>query len=195
MKMNYAEMYGRIHEDSAKTYPGMTIRPYVPRIAKLVREVGAKRILDYGSGKGYQYLKARVHEEWGGVLPHCYDVGVRQLASRPEGLFDGLISTDMLEHIEKPDVPGVLDELIGFVAPGGFLFLGISCRPTRKKLPEGGDVHRTIESPRWWADLITDRYQRSGQRGQIAMRAEFDLGAPPHFPDASGEPYEWRLTP
>ena len=192
--MDYAAQYGLMHE-SGKRFPGYSLGAYVDSIAALVEEHRPERLLDYGSGKGYQYLARRYHERWGGLLPHCYDIGVQQLSAKPDGQFGGVINTDMLEHIEKPDVPGVLDELIGFVAPGGFLFLGISCRPTRKKLPEGGDVHRTIESPRWWADLITDRYQRSGQRGQIAMRAEFDLGAPPHFPDASGEPYEWRLTP
>lgn len=169
MKMNYAEMYGRIHEDSAKTYPGMTIRPYVPRIAKLVREVGAKRILDYGSGKGYQYLKARVHEEWGGVLPHCYDVGVRQLASRPEGLFDGLISTDMLEHIENDDLDAVLSDMFSFCESKAFAFLSVSCIPSKKSFPDGRNVHVTQKPPEWWRNRVAP-FVKSG----ITLAMAFD---------------------
>jgi hypothetical protein len=41
------------------------------------------RLLDYGSGKGYQYLARRYHERWGGLLPHCYDIGVQQLSPSP----------------------------------------------------------------------------------------------------------------
>lgn len=179
--MDYGAEYGRMHE-SGKRFPGYSLGAYVESIARLIEAHQPERLLDYGSGKGYQYLARRYHERWGGLLPHCYDIGVQQIATKPAGLFGGVLNTDMLEHIEEPDLPVVLDELIGFVASGGFLFLGISCRPTRKKLPSGGDVHRTIQPPEWWWDRqIEPALARAGRREEINVRAEFDLGDPPHF--------------
>lgn len=177
--MDYGKQYGAMHE-SGKRFPGYSLGAYVEPIKVLIEKHNPDRLLDYGCGKGYQYLARRYHDRWGGLLPHCYDIGVQQLSTKPEGQFGGVINTDMLEHIEKPDLPAILDELIGFVAPGGFLFLGISCRPTRKKLPQGGDVHRTIEPPLWWGKLIEERLNATRQ-GPIFVRAEFDLGDPPHF--------------
>lgn len=179
--MDYARAYGEMHA-SGKRFPGYSLGAYVESIAVLVAQHQPDRLLDYGSGKGYQYLARRLHEKWGGLLPHCFDVGVQQLSLKPEGVFGGVICTDMLEHIEKPDLPAIIDELIAYVAPGGFLFLGISCRPTRKTLPQGGDVHRTIEPPAWWVDLIKQRVEHYFLNGHdLHVRTEFDLGTPPHF--------------
>jgi len=187
-EMDYAHEYGEMHE-SGKRFPGYSLGAYVDSIAKLVEKHDATRLLDYGSGKGYQYLARRYHERWGGVLPYCYDIGVSQLSAKPEGQFDGVICTDMLEHIERDDLPLIIDELIGYTVNGGFLFLGISCRPTRKKLPKGGDVHRTIERPDWWAKLLKHQLWRSQRTSEITVRAEFDLGDPPHFPGIVNSPW------
>jgi hypothetical protein len=191
--VDYAKSYGKMHQ-LEKRFPGYSLHHYTGSIAALVEAHAPDRLLDYGCGKGYQYLARRYHEKWGGLLPHCYDIGVSQLRDKPTGQFGGVICTDMLEHIEKPDLPHIIDELIEYVADRGFLFLGISCRPTRKKLPEGGDVHRTIEPPIWWAELIERRLDESGRRGLVHIRAEFEMGEPPHFPNANSRPVEWPLA-
>jgi hypothetical protein len=143
------EQYGRCTSRS-KRFPGYSLGAYVGSIAKLVAEHEPDRLLDYGSGKGYQYLARRYHERWGGLLPHL----LRHRGPATERQAGGPVRRrDLYRHAgahRKPDVPAIIDELIGYVALGGFLFLGISCRPTRKKLPQGGDVHRTIEPPSWW---------------------------------------------
>jgi hypothetical protein len=187
--VDYAEAYGSMHE-SSKRFPGYSLGAYVDSIAQLVDQHAPLALLDYGSGKGYQYLARRYHERWGGLLPRCFDIGVQQLSEKPEGRFGGVINTDMLEHIESPDLPRIVDELLLFVEPGGFLFVGISCRPTRKKLPGGGDVHRTIEPPAWWIALLADRL-RVVHPERIHLVAEFDLGDPPHFPGAT--PTRWEV--
>lgn len=169
-----------MHE-SGKRFPGYSLGAYVDRIAALIEQHEPDRLLDYGCGKGYQYLARRYHERWPGqLLPHCYDIGVPQLSTKPEGQFGGVICTDMLEHVEKPDLQGIIDELIGYTTPGGFLLVGISCRPTRKRLPGTDlDVHRTIEPPSWWTELLLSRLRR--EQG-VTIYAEFEMGNPPHFP-------------
>ena len=147
--MDYAEQYRQMPE-SGKRFPGYSLGAYVDAIAALVAEHRPERMLDYGSGKGFQYLVRRYHERWGGILPYCYDIGIQQLSELPDGPFGGVLCTDVLEHIEEGDLGGVIRELLSLTAGDGFLFLGISCRPTRKTLPSGGDVHRTIRPPSWW---------------------------------------------
>jgi hypothetical protein len=149
--MDYAAVYGRMHESRQKIFSGYSIRPHVAAIADLVIRRQARRLLDYGSGKGYQYLGERVHEAWGGILPVCYDPGVRQLRKRPAGPFDGIICTDVMEHIEEADVDRVLADIASLAADGAFIFFCIACRPAkRKRLPDGRDVHVTIRPPEWW---------------------------------------------
>jgi SAM-dependent methyltransferase len=192
--MDYARQYGRMHE-SGKRFPGYSLGAYVDSIAKLVEAHQPERLLDYGCGKGFQYLVRRYHERWGGLLPHCFDVGIPQLAELPPGPFGGVICTDVLEHIEKVDLPHVLDEIFDLVGDGGFAFLGVSCRPTRKTLPQGGDVHCTVERPDWWVRLIESRIRDVGREGKIAIRIEFDMGDPPHFTDVLGSPWVSPLKP
>lgn len=185
--MDYAAQYGKMHQ-KGKLFPGFSITPYVGAIKALVDEHQPARLLDYGSGRGLQYLKRRVHEDWGGLVPYCYDIGVRGLDEKPEGEFGGVLCTDMLEHIEAKDLPAIFDDLIGYTAYAGFLFLAISCRPTRKRLPDGRDVHVTIRPPSWWQQIIEGAARN--RSGPIHIVAHFDVAG--HF-DEPEEPWELRL--
>ena len=170
--MDYEKTYGQMHDAKARHFSGYSIKPYVSEIAALVYDRLPDRLLDYGSGKGYQYLALRVHEKWGGLLPVCYDPGVVQLRIKPTGQFSGIICTDVMEHIEEADVGAVLDDIFSYAANHGFVFLAIACRPARRKrLPDGRDVHVTIKSPVWWNNKLL-KYQRDG----LTIRAVYDEG-------------------
>ncbi len=170
--MDYAAAYTKMHEDAPKLFAGNSIKVHVQAIAELVRMVRPANLLDYGSGKGYQYLAKRVHEEWGGLLPFCYDVGVRQLADRPKGPFSGIICTDVMEHIEEGDVDAILTDIFQLVAPGeAFVYLAVACRPSKKTLPDGRDAHLTIKPPAWWNKKL-ERFARPG----LIIKAVFDEG-------------------
>lgn len=172
MKLKYRKEYAKLHQEHPGRFRGYSIRPYVAEIAELVAEFRPKRILDYGSGKGHQYLALRVHEAWGGLLPHCYDIGVRGLSEKPEGRFGGIICTDVLEHIEEEDLPAVMDGIFGYADEAAFAFFSIACRPAKsKRLSDGRDVHRTIKPPRWWEQKLA-AYERPG----LFIRARYDEG-------------------
>ena len=150
MQEDYALLYSRMHERN-KTYPGYSIKypAYTKVIADLVKRTEATSLLDFGCGKGYQYLDLRVHERWGGILPYCYDIGVRQLCRKPDRKFDGVISTDVMEHIAEPDIDAVMEEIVGYA--NKFVFLGIAIVPSKEKVfPDGRNVHLTVQSPKWW---------------------------------------------
>jgi hypothetical protein len=168
---DYGAMYTLLHQNH-KHYKGRSIRPYVEPIAVLVRQVEARRLLDYGSGKGLQYADDRVQERWGEVEVTCYDVGVPAFSPRPQGFFDGVICTDVMEHIAKADVPEVLADIIGYTETGrpAFVFFSICCAPARRKsLPDGRNVHLTVETPAWW-NYQLQRFDRP----ELTIRAMFD---------------------
>lgn len=157
----YGSLYRDYHIQHPKTLGGKLTKSKISCITQLVnrlveRGVEHPRLLDYGSGKGYQYLAHRAHEVWGGFLPVCYDPGVRQLSGRPEGVFDGIISTDVLEHIEQRHLANVIQDIFSYANPIGepFVYLHTCCRPARKVFGDGVNLHATVQPPEWWESLL-----------------------------------------
>jgi hypothetical protein len=134
-----------------KRFPGFSLKSYVDYITTLVNKHEPDNLLDYGCGKGYQYLVKRCHEPWG-ILPHCYDPAVTFLDTKPEGTFGGVICTDVLEHVPEDDVDFVLSELFKYAEK--FVFLSIATFPARKTMPNGINCHVTVKDKRWWLDKI-----------------------------------------
>jgi hypothetical protein len=144
------------------TFPGASLPPQAERIKRLIEATGATNILDYGSGKGQQYDLRNVRLGNGQVVPsiadywnvdyvHCYDPSYPPLSKLPSGTFDGVVSTDVLEHCPEEDVPWIIDELFRYAER--FVFATIACYPARKRLPTGENAHCTIQPARWWAEL------------------------------------------
>lgn len=154
----YADLYREYHATHHKALTGKLTAPYVKAIGELVdaQRASYPRLLDYGSGKGYQYLADRVQEQWHDFLPVCYDPGVRQLSRRPEGTFHGVICTDVLEHIEEEHLPEVLRDIFAYANADGepFVFLAICCRPACKQFADGRNFHFTVKPSDWWRELI-----------------------------------------
>lgn len=170
---SYKKAYREMHQGNAKVFSGRIDPEMADRIGCLVLMRGARTLLDWGSGKGYQYLRNRIHERWGGILPHCYDVGVIQLEHPPEGTFGGVICTDVLEHIKTEDVDDVLLELLRYTGEDGFVYMNICCQLAGKTFPDGGNVHLTVEPPAWWRDRITAAQTKAGRHDVYAW-ADFD---------------------
>jgi len=153
--MNLCDQYKLMHEQGA--FKGYSLLPHVEDIAKLVKQYDAKTLLDYGCGKGLQYTEKKAHEAWGGIMPTLYDPHVRGFDSYlherdPQILmFDGVICTDVLEHIDDSsecDVYMVLKTLFNHAEK--FIFLTICTRPAKKNLPDGRNCHLTVQSKEWW---------------------------------------------
>jgi hypothetical protein len=166
VEVDYSQQYRKFHAANPGKLLGFSIEAYLLEIAELVERAGAKTLLDYGCGKGYQYLAYRMHESWGGILPTCYDVGIPSLARRPEGKFDGVICIDVLEHIHRNDVDEILGDIFGYAQK--FVFLAIGTTPAKKNFEDGRNLHLTVEPPEWWMAKI-DRH-----RGGLALEVRFD---------------------
>lgn len=145
--LNLTDQYRMMHE--AGHFPGFSVKQHVEAIGDLVKKTGSNTLLDYGCGKGRQYAELNLHRSWN-ISPSLYDPAT--FPQKPEGKFDGVICTDVLEHIPEEDLPDTLSEIFGYARK--FVFLSICCRPAKKVLPDGRNCHLTIKPEQWWLSLI-----------------------------------------
>ncbi len=139
-------------------FPGKSLPPQAPHIKRLIGATGARDLLDYGSGKGQQYrywpyrdAEGNAHpnlQAYFGVAVTCYDPGYEPFSRLPSERFDGVVCTDVLEHVPEEDVPWVLAELFAFARR--FVFANVACFPAAKRLPNGQNAHCTVKPVAWW---------------------------------------------
>lgn len=169
--LDMVRMYETLHDEgerqagkSAKdTFPGKMLIQHAPGIKEMIDLTGAESILDYGAGKGLGYQQRNIRmsrnlevgsiqEYWGVEDIRCYDPGYEPFSQLPDHQYDGVICTDVLEHITEPDVPWVIDEMFSYARK--FVYANVACYPAVKFLPNGQNVHCTIHPPEWWAGLV-----------------------------------------
>lgn len=151
------------HVEAAEAYPGQQVLGHLRTVRTLVLEHQAETILDYGCGKAHQYrtvqLRDRngktgtVQDYWGVSDIRLYDPGVLEFAHLPTAQSDGVLCTDVLEHIPEADMLWVVEEL--FSQARKFLFVAVACYPARAILPTGENAHETIRPPSWWRELFS----------------------------------------
>lgn len=173
------EMYNQMHVEGArnenlppeKTFPGKSLVRQAQRIRGILDILQSETLLDYGAGKGQQYEPMRVNdgkrvydsipEFWG--VPRdritCYDPGYAPFTTLPSGKFDGVICTDVLEHVPEEDMPWVVREIFGYARD--FVYLNVACYPAMKTLPNGENAHCTIQPPVWWQRLFDEVVQET----------------------------------
>jgi hypothetical protein len=165
------KLYRAMHDEgeaflgipASDTFPGKSLVPQAARIKPLIARCGAQTILDYGSGKGKQYETTSVVDETGRRWPSmmdywnveevvCYDPCYKPFSELPKGRFDGVISTDVLEHCPEEDIPWIVEEMFGFAER--LVFANVASFPARKRLPNGENAHCTIRPAPWWQELL-----------------------------------------
>ena len=153
-----------------KTFDGSSLHFHAGQIRNIIGVLGSRTILDYGAGKGKQYAPMPVELPdgqkfsdikafWNVGSIKCFDPGYRPFAQLPKGSFDGVVTTDVLEHCPKEDIPWIIDEIFGFATE--FVYANVACYPALKTLPSGENVHCTLESPDWWENIFNTRVKKS----------------------------------
>lgn len=153
------------------TFPGASLLPQAPRIKRLIDLTDSVTILDYGSGKGRQYEPQLIEDgkggQWDSIADYwdvepvvCYDPCYPPFSKLPSGKFDGVISTDVLEHCPEEDIPWIAGEIFSYAKR--FVFANVACYPARKRLPSGENAHCTIRPVEWWKDVFEDLARAHG---------------------------------
>jgi hypothetical protein len=164
---------------AGKMFPGQSLFMHARSIKRLIQETGAQNILDYGSGKGLQYsarpYKApdgsdheSIQEYWDVDFIQCYDPCYEPFSVLPAQRFDGVISTDVLEHCPEDDIPWILEEMFGLAKR--FLFANVACYAAQKHLPNGENAHATIKPPTWWKEVLEATAPASGLVWEVELR-------------------------
>jgi hypothetical protein len=164
-------LYRRMHQKGEeflgvpadKTFPGFSLDAQLARIKQMISLTGADTLLDYGCGKGQQYGPRPVKDDagvtWPSVIDYwdigevvCYDPCYEPYNKLPQGKFDGVICTDVLEHCPEQDVAWIVAEIFGYATR--FVFANVACFPARKRLSNGENAHCTIQPVGWWTELV-----------------------------------------
>jgi hypothetical protein len=145
-----------------KTFDGRSLVGHLDKIGQVARDFDAKTMLDYGCGKALSYNGAvqladgRVVDDikahWSVDEITLYDPGYAPYSNLPTGKFDGVVSTDVLEHCPIEDIHWIVGEMFSYAEH--FVYLTISCRLAVKHLPNGENAHITVKPPEWWADEL-----------------------------------------
>ncbi len=153
----------RTGESPDQVFPGKSLAPQAHHVRRLIERHRARTILDYGSGKGTQYLplpftdrEGRAYPDirayWGGVEIRCYDPAYGPHSGLPAGRFGGVIATDVLEHVPEDDMEWVVEELFRFAER--FVFANVACYSANRILPSGANAHCTVQPLKWWRRLV-----------------------------------------
>ena len=194
------EQYEQMHREGfegknlapEQTFAGASLSGHVSRVGKMISTLDAKTVLDYGSGKGILYrtdidAKAeadRPHpkprEIWGIDEITCYDPGVPEFSEFPSGTFDGVICSDVLEHVPEEDIGWFVDGL--FALADKFVFAFASCYAAEKTLPNGENCHVTLKPPEWWLKVfLTVAKNHPGIAWQLGVGFTEDGKRPVHI--------------
>jgi len=169
----YREMHvhGAVEQNipPEETFDGRSLPKHAAHIQTVLNVLGSRTILDYGSGKGSQYKPVKIELPNGMSYPDiksfwnvdsvtCYDPGYEPFSTLPTETFEGVVSTDVLEHCPKDDIPWLVDEIFGFATE--FAYINVACYPAAKTLPNGENAHCTLEQPEWWIDIFDQQIKK-----------------------------------
>lgn len=134
---------------------GSTAYLYFEQIAREVLALNPGSVLDYGCGRG-----DLVAHFWADGRRRIakYDPAVPQHETMPDGSFDLVLCTDVMEHILMADVDMVLREIR---RKSHKVLFTISLRPARAKLPDGRNAHVTLLSAKEWTRWIADVFGKA----------------------------------
>jgi len=163
--------YTNLHEKGNETVPahkmfnGISLAFYIPDLMEVVlNKEKAKSILDYGCGKGKLYSSTEYNtikldkkgRRLNNSLPNLwqldyyalYDPGYKEHSKLPKGKYDGVICTDVIEHIDENDCDWILDEIFSYGRK--FVYLTIACYKALKTFDNGKNVHVNVQTPEYW---------------------------------------------
>jgi hypothetical protein len=114
-------------------------------VLAFAEEIGAKAILDYGSGQGLlaKALAPRRVDQYDPGLPSAPGL------PKPTHL---VVCSDVLEHVEPDKLDNVLAHLHSLAGVGAYFV--IATRLANKCLPDGQNAHLIVKQPEWWLDKI-----------------------------------------
>ena len=152
------EFYKKDHENEKYCVMwGQAITQRRQQAGSFILRIRPESILDYGSGKGYQYSEHKIHETWkdeeySAPMPTCYDPGVKEFSKKPGVKFDAVVCFDVMEHIKESDCEKYLHEIFNYARKG--VCLNIATNPAKKSFPAGTNYHVNCKPEEGWFSVV-----------------------------------------
>lgn len=168
---NLIKEYKYVHENGISkknffipnihTFSGHSLKPWVKHIKNIVSISKSKTILDYGCGKAKYYFNEleienkkykNLHDYWSISEVKLFDPGVERFSDYPNKKYDGVVCTDVLEHVLMDDLDDVVRDIFSFAKK--FVFFVISTELDSKFFTNGQNVHVTVKNDSWWKSFF-----------------------------------------
>lgn len=159
---------------------GTALLKHIPEIGRLCKLLGCTDALDYGCGKAWFWNL----EHWKAILDNdlrsikLYDPAIPEYEEIPEGRYDMVICTDVLEHIHPEQTNDFLKTL--FLYSRRALFLNVSTKPAKKKFKDGTNLHINLRSRQEWDKKIMDTRNWYGEKYKafpaVVVRYDEEIG-------------------
>ena len=167
------EKYKLFHENGFKkndiitpgesTFLGYSLTKWILNIKEIIKINKCDSLLDFGCGKGFLYKnKFKINDQEYRNLLDCwklddvylYDPGVKEFSVYPVRKFDGLICTDVIEHIPESDILQFIDNL--FKLSNKFIFVVIATIPATKFFDDGTNIHLCLKTKKEWEKIFLE---------------------------------------
>jgi len=193
---DFYNAYKKMHWDRVQSFSGFGVLDEADYIADLVERTGSITALDYGAGKGWQYMKGGFRLD---LVKDDAQINPRILKAQhvnrlfnisddnidwyepslkwpnphrklKDKKYDGVICIDVMEHVPLQEVDNVLFNI--FSRADKFVYITISCMPAKKKFPGGQNVHVTVKPPEWWRKRCSDMLRWVNFRGTCSLKCQ-----------------------
>ena len=167
------EKYKLFHENGYKkdnivtpgesTFLGYSLTKWILKIKEIIKINKCDSLLDFGCGKGFLYKnKFKINDQEYRNLLDCwklddvylYDPGVKEFSVYPVRKFDGLICTDVIEHIPENDILHFIDSL--FKLSNKFILVVIATIPATKFFDDGNNIHLCLKTQEEWEKIFLE---------------------------------------
>lgn len=167
MKKEFVEMYKQLHDMDRAMFAGFQSMFMTEYFKIYVDYFNLQTILDYGCGKGLQYIVGKIHKNWNIDSIYLYDIGLEEFSVKPEKgrKFDCVLCLDVMEHLEEEDIEEVIFEILDYTDI--LCIFTICTRPAKKTLPDGRNVHLTVKPKEWWLEKFEQIYVKKSKEKNV----------------------------
>tara|TARA_B100000902_G_scaffold382857_1_gene421010 strand:+ start:540 stop:1124 length:585 start_codon:yes stop_codon:yes gene_type:complete len=144
------------------TFIGYSLVKWINKIKEIILSSNSKTIIDYGCGKALLYNNKinisnktykNIQEYWGVKEVFLYDPAVEKYSLQPSKKADGIVCTDVIEHIPEEDVITFINNLFKFA--NRFVFFVIATMPASKHFDDGRNIHLCIKTENEWKVIFS----------------------------------------
>ena len=146
--------------DKENAYDGMSTKPFVNIIKKIIDINDCKSLLDYGCGKAKYYYKGfktnkstyPCLRDYLNVKINLYDPCYKKYDNLTNNKVDITICIDVLEHIPSSDIQWILKDFFSLTKK--IIFISVACYEASAILPNGQNAHINIQTYDWWKSQL-----------------------------------------